>query len=109
MHDLEVVRKRYKRLCIFRKVLYIVSIVLALVALVVSIFNPFDWNESTKQSVLQLFVNTPRAPLIFVIPIVLVELRFRKVKKELSFLEECQPKEEDGDDKLCKGCFEYGK
>lgn len=88
MHDLEVVRKRYKRLCIFRKVLYIVAAVLALVALVVSIFNPFDWNESTKQSVLQLFVGTPRAPLIFVIPIVLVELRFRKVKKELSFLEE---------------------
>ena len=92
MHNLEVVRKRYKRLCIVRKVLYIVAIVLALVALVVSIFNPFDWNESTKQSVLQLFVNTPRAPLIFVIPIVLVELRLRKVKKELQFLEECQYK-----------------
>ena len=90
MHDLEVVRKRYKRLCIFRKVLYIVAAVLALVALVVSIFNPFDWNENTKQSVLQLFVNTPRAPLIFVIPIVLVELRLRKLKKELQFLEECQ-------------------
>ena len=90
MRDLEVVRKRYKRLCIFRKVLYIVAIVLALVALVVSIFNPFDWNESTKQSVLQLFVNTPRAPLILVIPIVFVELRLRKVKKELLFLEECQ-------------------
>lgn len=90
MHDLEVMRKRYKRLCIFRKVLYIVAAVLALVALVVSIFNPFDWNESTKQSVLQLFVSTPRAPLIFVIPIVLVELHFRKVKKELLFLEECQ-------------------
>ena len=90
MHDLEVMRKRYKRLCIFRKVLYIVAIVLALVALVVSIFNPFDWNESTKQSVLQLFVNIPRAPLVFAIPIVLVELRLRKVKKELSFLEECQ-------------------
>ena len=90
MHDLDFVRKRYKRLCIFRKVLYIVAAVLALVALVVSIFNPFDWNESTKQSVLQLFVSTPRAPLIFVIPIVFVELRFRKVKKELSFLEECQ-------------------
>ena len=88
MHDLEVMRKRYKRLCIFRKVLYIVAAVLALVALVVSIFNPFDWNESTKQSVLQLFVGTPRAPLILVIPIVFVELRFRKVKKELSFLEE---------------------
>ena len=90
MHNLEVVRKRYKRLCIFRKVLYVVAAVLALVALVVSIFNPFDWNESTKQSVLQLFVNTPRAPLIFVIPIVFVELRLRKVKKELQFLEECQ-------------------
>lgn len=88
MHDLEVMRKRYKRLCIFRKVLYIVAAVLALVALVVSIFNPFDWNESTNQFVLQLFVGTPRAPLIFVIPIVFVELRFRKVKKELSFLEE---------------------
>ena len=92
MHNLEVVRKRYKRLCIFRKVLYIVAAVLALVALVVSIFNPFDWNESTKQSVLQRFVNTPRAPLILVIPIVFVELRLRKVKKELLFLEECQYK-----------------
>ena len=92
MHDLEVMRKRYKRLCIFRKVLYIVAAVLALVALVVSIFNPFDWNESTKQSVLQRFVNTPRAPLILVIPIVFVELRLRKVKKELLFLEECQYK-----------------
>ena len=92
MHNLEVVRKRYKRLCIFRKVLYIVAAVLALVALVVSIFNPFDWNESTKQSVLQLFVNTPRAPLILVIPIVFVELRCRKLKKELQFLEECQYK-----------------
>ena len=90
MHDLEVVRKRYKRLCIFKKVLYIVAAVLALVALVVSIFNPFDWNESTKQFVLQLFVSTRRAPLIFVIPIVFVELHFRKVKKELSFLEEFQ-------------------
>lgn len=90
MHDLEVVRKRYKRLCIFRKVIYIVAIVLALVALVVSIFNLFDWNESTKQSVLQLFVNIPRAPLIFVVPIVLVELRWRKLKKELLFLEEFQ-------------------
>lgn len=90
MHDLEVVRNRYKRLCIFRNVLYIVAAVSALVALVLSIFNPFDWNESTKQSVLQLFVNTPRAPLIFVIPIVLVELRLRKVKEELSFLEEFQ-------------------
>ena len=92
MHNLEVVRKRYKRLCIFRKVLYIVAAVSALVALVVSIFNPFDWNESTNQFVLQLFVNTPRAPLIFVIPIVLVELRCRKLKKELQFLEECQYK-----------------
>ena len=92
MRDLEVMRKRYKRLCIFRKVLYIVAIVLALVALVVSIFNPFDWNESTNQFVLQLFVNTPRAPLILVIPIVFVELRLRKVKKELLFLEECQYK-----------------
>ena len=90
MRDLEVMRKRYKRLCIFRKVLYIVAAVLALVALVVSILNPFDWNENTKQSVLQLFVNIPRAPLVFAIPIVLVELRLRKVKKELSFLEECQ-------------------
>ena len=90
MHDLEVMRKRYKRLCIFRKVLYIVAAVSALVALVLSIFNPFDWNENTKQTVLQLFVSTRRAPLIFVIPIVLVELRFRKVKKELSFLEEFQ-------------------
>ena len=90
MHDLEVIRKRYKRLCIFRKVLYIVAAVSALVALVVSIFNPFDWNESTKQTVLQLFVSTRRAPLIFVIPIVLVELRWRKVKEELLFLEECQ-------------------
>ena len=88
MHVLEVVRKRYKRLCIFRKVLYVVAIVLALVALVVSIFNPFDWNESTNWFVLQLFVNTPRAPLILVIPIVFVELRLRKLKKELSFLEE---------------------
>ena len=92
MHNLEVVRKRYQRLCIFRKVFYIVAAVLALVALVVSIFNPFDWNESTKQSVLQLFVNTPRAPLIFAIPIVLVELRWRKLKKELQFFEECQSK-----------------
>ena len=92
MHNLEVVRKRYKRLCIVRKVLYIVAIVLALVALAVSIFNPFDWNESTKQSVLQLFVNTPRAPLILAIPIVFVELRCRKLKKELQFLEECQYK-----------------
>ena len=90
MHNLEVVRKRYKRLCIFRKVLYIVAAVLALVALVVWIFNPFDWNESTKQFALQLFINTPRAPLILVIPIVFVELRLRKVKKELLFLEECQ-------------------
>ena len=90
MPNLEMVRRKYKRLCIFRKVLYIVAGVSALVALVVSIFNLFDWNESTKQFVLQLFVNTPRAPLIFVIPIVFVELRFRKVKKELSFLEECQ-------------------
>ena len=49
-----------------------------------------DWNESTKQSVLQLFVSTRRAPLIFVIPIVLVELRWRKLKKELSFFEEFQ-------------------
>ena len=90
MHDLEVMQKRYKRLCLFRKVLSIVAAVFALVALVVSIFNPFDWNESTKQSVLQLFVSTRRAPLIFVIPIVLVELRWRKLKKELQFLEECQ-------------------
>ena len=90
MHDLEVVRKRYKRLCIFRNVFYIVAAVLALIALIVSIFNPFDWNESTKQFVLQLFVSTSRAPLIFVIPIVLVELRWRKLKKELSFLEEFQ-------------------
>ncbi len=108
MHDLEVTRKRYKRLCIFRKVLYIVAIVLALVALVVSIFNLFDWNESTNWFV-KLFFNGKRAPFIFAIPIALVEWRLRKVKEELSFLEECQPKEEDGDDKLCKGCFEYGK
>ena len=85
MHNLEVVRKRYQRLCIFRKVFYIVAAVLALIALIVSIFNPFDWNESTKQFVLQLFVSTSRAPLIFAIPIVLVELRLRKLKKELQF------------------------
>lgn len=89
MHDLEVVRKRYKRLCIFRKVLYIVAIVLALVALVVSIFNLFDWNENTNWFV-KLFFNGKRAPFIFAIPIALVEWRLRKVKEELSFLEECQ-------------------
>ena len=89
MRDLEVVRKRYKRLCIFRKVLYIVAIVLALVALVVSIFNLFDWNESTNWFV-KLFFNGKRAPFICAIPIALVEWRLRKVKEELSFLEECQ-------------------
>ena len=99
MHNLEVVRKRYKRLCMIRKVLYIVAIVLALVALVVSIFNLFDWNESTNWFV-KLFFNGKRAPFIFAIPIALVEWRLRKVKEELLFLEECQPKEEDGDDKL---------
>lgn len=94
MSKLEIVRKKYKRLCNFRKVLYSVAVIFAVIALFLSVFNLVSSQETASWFV-YCFFNGKRATLIFAIPIACVEWRLRKIKKDLLFLEECYSKPEN--------------